>query len=509
LLARRAPLVAFMAAVLGSPLGLFPTRALATTTCASLCGTSDPCTIGSTVTMDDGQVFDCSAYTQIIIGDFGTLKVSDGSFQFLGNSLDVKPGGKIQATATGADADIGVDIELTGNLDLCGKVLANGDWGGGTVTVTTGGYMRIDEAGTNGIEANGTSTDADGGDIDLTSTGDVTINCPLHVDGSGSGTNSGGSITIETNGSISTSLDGVITAIGRKGEGGSIRLQADGLITTGTNLDAFGKLDTGNGGIVDISADTVTIGGPISVRGGAGVSGGSAYGGSVAIEAACGGVALNADVDARGGEGGGIEGGSLSIDSVGDVTVASGVQILSQATQSAGVGGDVEIESDGRLSIGTGVVIDAHGDTVDTSGEGASVVLGGCTIDVAAGVTVDVTGYVGGVVTVSGGEEPGVAPLPAGSVQPVVVDETAVLKAAGNSSDFDGEIEVVVRNSVSGECANQPGVACILDSDCTAGCSTDECIDASPDTDGVESQFDLTPSRIEATRMVSCVTSCP
>ena len=508
--ARRAPLVALTVAVLGGLVALFPAHALATTTCADVCGTSDPCTIGATITIDPDQVFDCSAYTQIIIGDFGTLKVSDGSFQFLGNSLDVKPGGKIKATATGANSDIGVDIELTGNLDLCGKVLANSDWGGGVVTISTGGYMRIDEAGTNGIEANGTSTDADGGDIELTSTGDVTINCPIHADGDGgSGTTSGGSITIETNGSISTSLDGVITATARKGEGGSIRLQADGAITTGTNLDAFGKLDTGNGGIVDIAADAVTIGGPISVRGGVGANGGQATGGALQIESGCGGVALNANLDARASDTAGLLGGALLIDSVGDVTLAAGVQILTLATQADGLGGDVSIRSQGKVTLQSSVLIDARGDTVGTDGEGASVDIEGCTVELDPSAKIDARGYTGGLVTIQGGDEELALPLGAGTQQLLVIDATASVLAAGNSSDEDGEISLTVRHATQGQCLNQPTVPCTLDSDCTAGCSTDECVDANPDTSGEEGQFDLVPSRDHRSALVSCVATCP
>jgi len=509
LLACRAPFVAVSVAVLGALLGLFPAHALATTTCASLCGTNDPCTIGSTVTLNDGEVFDCSAYNQIIIGGFGNLKVTDGSFQFLGNSLQVYSGGKIQAVATGANSDIGVDIELTGNLDLWGKVTANSDWGGGSITISTGGHLIIYESGTDGIEANGTSTDADGGEIDLTSTGDVTINCPLHVDGSGSGTNSGGSITIETNGSISTSSDGVITAIGRKGEGGTIRLQADAAITTATNLDAFGKLDTGNGGIVDIAADTVTIGGPISVRGGVGANGGQATGGALAIEAGCGGIALNANLDARASDTAGLLGGALEIDSVGDVTVASGVQILTLATQADGLGGDVSIRSQGKVSLQSSVLIDARGDTVGTDGEGAGVEIEGCTVELAPSAKIDARGYTGGLVTIQGGDAELALPLGAGTQQPLVIDATASVLAAGNSSDEDGEISLTVRHATQGQCLNQPTLPCTLDTDCTAGCSTDECVDANPDTSGEEGQFDLVPSRDHRSALVSCVATCP
>ncbi len=507
---RRVSYAVLMAVVLGGLLGLSPARALAVT-CASVCGSNNPCTIGSTITLDPGDVFDCTAYDQVIIGNFGTLKVTNGSFTFLGNDLDVVSGGKIQVVATESGKDIGVVIELAGDLDLYGKVLANSAWGGGTIAVSTGGFLQVAESGTNGIEANGTAAAADGGDISLTSTGNVVILCPIQANGDGgSGTNSGGTITIESEGSILTSFDGLLTATARKSEGGTITLVADGDVTTGASIDAFGTQDTGDGGLVAIQAgNAITVGGAISVRGGVNVMGGDAYGGSVQLEAGCGGIQLNADIDARGGEGGGLAGGSLSVDSVGDVTIAAGVQILSQATQSDGVGGDIEIKSEGKLSLGANILIDARGDSIDTNGEGASVALEGCTIDVAAGVTIDVTGYAGGLLTLTGGTEPGTAPLPSGSTQPVVIDETAVLKASGNSTDFDGEIEVIVRNSVSGECATQPGVACELDTDCTVGCSTDECIDVNPDTDGVESQFDLTPTRIDATRMVSCVATCP
>jgi hypothetical protein len=345
----------------------------------------------------------------------------------------------------------------------------------------------------------------------LVANGNINVFDPIQADGASSGTTHGGDISIESrSGNVTTDLGGRMVVTGRLGSGGSIRLNAvEGDVSVSTNLDAFGTLVTGDGGLIHLSGgDAVSVNDPLSARGGASVSGGTAYGGAIRIDAGCGGVSLNADVEVRGGEGGGLDGGAFVVRSAGNVTIASGVEVLTEAQGTGGIGGDVTMESDGTITVGTNALIKAVGDTVDSDGAGATVEIIGCKVEIRNGAIIDTTGYQGGHVFLSGGAVPGAPPLPAGQLQPLVVDEASQIRATGHSSSQNGFIDLEVKQILKGKCTNNAAL-CTIDTDCTAGCQTGQCKDANPDRDGVNSQFNVTADLSEQRNVASCLAQCP
>lgn len=490
--------------------------------CTSFGGST--CSIDSVKAVLDGDTVDCSGL-DVSIGIQGGIKVSDGFFTLKANDLtasfDSGSSGKLVAVQTGGNSPGGFDVELSGDLDLLGTFRANGPNGGGTIHVDADGDITVFSTGTDGIEANGTTGDADGGEIEITAGGNITLYDPIQVSGDGGGDASGGSIRITAAGDIVTGTDGKIQAIGHNVEGGQITLiargnsalhpTADGDITIGAVIEAYAKGSDGNGGEVVITAeDAVTVSRPISVRGGVNVNGGDAFGGSVSINGGCGGVVINADIDGRGGQGGGLAGASLEVSAEGNITLKTGRKIWSEATQAGGVGGDVTLSSASDIILESSAQIDANGDTQNYGGEGASVELLGCNVSIADGVAIDVTGYDGGTIVVAAANDPSDAPLASGT-QPLFVDEVASLSVAGNATDgYDGEIELIVDEHRVGVCeGSNPPQACIADSDCVTGCGPVPCIDNNPDTEGVTTQFDVTHDSISNGSLVACLQQCP
>lgn len=476
----------------------------------NFCGSNNPCTINNTRTIDPGSLVDCSG-RDVTIGLQGVLSVTNGWFTLKANNLTISgnfnKAGKIRAVP-GQGAIGGIAIELTGDLLAYGSFHANSDDGGGWITVDADGDIKFLDSVATGIKANGTSSDADGGEIELNSGGDVIIERPLLAEGSGSGQTSGGSIVIQSDGDIDTALGGRMDATGHKYEGGWVELIAEGDVTIGAAVDVFGKGNDGDGGELVVTAGgAITVSDDISVRGGQYANGGESEGGSVLLEAGCGGVNLNADIDTSGGEAGsGNSGGALIIDSIGDVTISGSVTITTASRNDGGDGGDVALRSEGKLTLGSNVLIDASGDDAgNEEGSGASVELAGCEVDLASGATIDVTGYHGGTITFSAWELP-----PPTGAQPLVISEFSDLRVTNGGDGEDGEIELAVIQTKLGECSSDPGRECTIDTDCTVGCETGDCLYANPDTEGVWAQFvGADPAYVSETSLPSCMSTCP
>jgi hypothetical protein len=272
-------------------------------------------------------------------------------------------------------------------------------------------------------------------------------------------------------------------------------------------VTADGKSTGGNGGGIYLTAgDKVTVSSPISARGGVGSSGNEAMGGTLSIDAGCGGVDVSASPDLRGGEfGGGYDGGSFIVDSLGDITVASGVVIDTHAVGNGGSGEDVEIVSHtGKITLGSSAKIDVRGDTSDPDGDGlaGSVTLSGCELDVGDSAEILSTGLEGGEIVLSSSS--GVE-----DTTHLHVSGTSTIDASGAVSADDGRIVVAVaRESVTGTCSTDPSVDCQLDAECTVGCTVGNCDGINPDVDETFDQFVVAPEVDEDRNAESCHEAC-
>jgi len=250
------------------------------TTCTDICPGTGACTIGSLQNIDPGSTLDCSG-RDITVGDSGTIKVTDGDFELLADDLTLTgPGGLIYAVE-GSGEEVGaIDISLTGNLSLSGKIRANGAHGGGHLSIKAAGNISIPESGTDGVEADGTSPNASGGEIYLEAGGTMSIYDPVHAEGNTSGDNTGGTIDIRAAGNIVIATDGHISVPGRMDGGGSVTIVSEnGSVTLDEHIDVNGIGDTGDGGNIEIIAgNAITLNGSITANGGVNQGGGAAQG---------------------------------------------------------------------------------------------------------------------------------------------------------------------------------------------------------------------------------------
>jgi hypothetical protein len=478
------------------------------TTCQDVCPGTGACTISSTIDVDPDSRIDCSG-RDVTFTIYGNLRVTGGHLWFAArhvtvNAATTEGGGFIGRESAGGVQSV-VQLDLSGNLDLYGKIRVNGNKGGGTIAVSAAGDIRIWEKGSDGIEADGTAAGADGGEIRVEAGGSIAISDPIHAAGAGSAETSGGTIEIVAGGDILSDQHGHISAEGFKGLGGLVSLTSlGGDVVIHEHIDVEGRGATGDGGQVEIrAADRVEIHDQMTARGGVNVGGGQAAGGHVNVVAGCGGVLIAANVLANGGQlGTESASGDVKVESRGTVTVAGGVTIDVRALESDGLGGSIDLRSEQDLVLASSSKLDARGGA-SGGGEGGSIVLDACSVSVASSATVDVTAASGGSVSIAATQAP-----PTTGAQPLYIATGALLKAKGATADQDGAIDLAPTTSKAGKCSNDGSRSCFLDLDCTVGCQTGDCLYANPDTDGLATQFDLTPEKYSDEKIAVCTGAC-
>ncbi len=84
----------------------------------------------------------------------------------------------------------------------------------------------------------------------------------------------------------------------------------------------------------------------------------------------------------------------------------------------------------------------------------------------------------------------------------------AVVKAKGATNSVDGRVSLAPLTIKKGQCTNDGTLSCLLNQDCTVGCQTGTCLYPNPDTEGVSTQFDLAPVRLDNHGLGVCQASC-
>ncbi len=487
----------------------------ATVPCSpTLCAISaNPCTVSGTVNITPGSEVDCTG-RNVVVPSSAKIKVSDGFFKLIAASLDVQGSGSSQGVieavdGTGADPIGGFEIVTTGTATIGGSLQANSADGGGQITVDAVGNISIPNNGNNGVETNGTGPGGGGGRIALTSDGSILIEDPIQANSAGSGEAVGGQIDIDAGTSVTIQLSGCsVTAEGHQTDAGEIRINAgtDITIAAAVVLTADGNGEGGNGGGIYLTAgNKISLSAATSARGGKGAAGAESVGGTLQIESGCGGVDILGNLDLRGGEfGGGMDAGSLVVETRGNLTLGASKTIDTHAEGNGGSGGDVNLVAGRKILMGANSKIDARGNTSDPNadGLGASVVLRGCELEALGGATIDATGLTGGLIVLDAASPEGP------QVTSMHLASTSRFDASGVDPESDGTIRVAVGlESLTGTCSTN-GNPCTLDASCTTGCTPGSCDGLNPDTDGVLTQFLSTPSLREDHNLTGCDDSC-
>lgn len=483
-------------------LGLFASRSALAYSCDIVCGSQNPpqctctpgvgvCEIYSVETVPAGAVIDCSGTTIQLMSGYGGIKVSNGFLTLRAQDLIVNANRQVQATAQPTPGiAFGMKIELTGKLDLTGYLNANGDAGGGVISVDADGDILI-RAGLNGgygVMSNGTSSGAPGGSISLISGGSVTISDPVVAKGSTSGVTTGGSIVVDAAGDIS--IGDLVSVYGHKAGAGTIDFTAGdaakqtpapgvtpapGHIAVEYAVKAEGDGVEADGGEIRFKSNQLTIDALVSAIGGLNVSNETSHGGNVSMNVGSGGLAINNDVQATGGQAGA---GDIRAVSSGPITIAGGVHLLAGAVATSGDGGNVILESNGALTVGS-ATIDATGNAAyGNTGNGGAIELSGCAVSVATGATVDASGYAGGSVLLTGRESLFVSPTPGtvvhatftGSGQGSGQENGSILLGCRVPSLFcvdpSGSCGAPACTGSTGTCTTDASKSCTTDADC-------------------------------------------
>lgn len=319
-------------------------------------------------------------------GDGGTVELSAGVGTGAGNIVvertsffdtDAKSAGGFGGSV---DFDARGDGTATGNVTFNGTITCNGGTGndetgggdGGSIGITAVGDVITNDDNTV-MEVQGGRPDGFGGEFEvLTSTGNYSMVGRLVIGPLGE-EGSGGDVTVDIGGDIL--LDGRI-----EGPGSELLIEADGSLT----IENDGEIDISETGSLDLGAGAGLPGvlGRILIRGPL-----SANAGTISISARDA-ATLSAPIRADGPTGGG-PGGSVQ------VLVEAGPAILNntisvRATGGASDGGVLTIDAEGRVSV-VG--------TLDATGAGT---VGGMIGVVSAAESVDIPGTIRAGATGSG-----------------------------------------------------------------------------------------------------------
>lgn len=475
--------------------------------CSSSSGT---CTISATKNIDPGAVIDCGGRDIVVTGSGTKVIVTAGAFTLKARSLTLGSGRSI--LANGHDSiRTGVRLELSQNLVVSGDILARNGGGDSFIDIVVAGSATLDGSSPV-IALDGTAQNADGGEL-LIDAGDfIRISKLVDASGKAGGTsanqNGGGDVTLRSGSDIF--IDAEVRSFGRWYNGGNVNMAAAGDVTisyvAGTGqpkgqVIADGRSTDGDGGHVSIVAgDKVEVKGPINVAGGTNANGGDASGGSVDIDAGCGGILIADPIDATGGW----SGGEITLSSDSDVTISDILNL--EARQGSGGGGRLSVNAKGAVTITNGAWVTAWGHSASVhEGNGGRIGIAGCSVDVQGGSILEAIGHRGGLIELRGRKSPA-----SQSQFSVRVSSSAIVDAGkmgvGNC-EIDGRIFLDVRSPGPGVCSNATSQACNSRIDCP---TNGECINppGNPDTGGVNSQFYPTPRKRLQPELLACSTTC-
>ncbi|HZP42471.1 MAG TPA: DUF4215 domain-containing protein [Candidatus Binatia bacterium] len=297
-----------------------------------------------------GALVNLTAAGAVMLG--GTVALG-GGVQSIGGALAVEAGGDVTVTApidvSGGD---GGDIDITSNggdvtLEAGPVVNGAGDFGsGGTVTLAAHGTVSVKgglhgpgagsalDGGGDGalvditadtgavtlagtFDLSGAPPDGTGGEIDVTAGTDVVLTGAVLAGDTGID-GCGGSVSVSAGGNVTA---GIMQVPGGSCGGGSVSITGGGAVALNGEVDADGTLDEG-GGTIDATGPTLTVTAKVHANG----LDATSPGGLIGLSACTLTVASGGQVQALG-----LAGGTL-LQASGQLTVAGTVQASAAGT---------------------------------------------------------------------------------------------------------------------------------------------------------------------------------
>lgn len=446
---RRVATLAILSALVGSMLVIAAAREAHAACNTAICvGGATACTISGTNTIDDDCTLNWSGKDVTLASGASLKTAADGqNFAIVTDDFDVS--GTIQSR--GAPLATPLTITTAGYLNVHST---------GKIDVSRGGHATVDSTGAvqfDGTEfnADGGGSNADAGSITISSDGAVSTTGAIHATGSGGGF--GGRIDIESTTST-LSIGAAVTANGASGtlfhhDGGTIIIASAGDMTIGANVTANGNGTTAWGGSIDLTSggnviasgklhasgdsdgegggitveavDEAEFGDTVKVNGGAG--GGT--GGGITITAAS--VLVSSDWSANGGTD--ANGGAVAITAENGDVELQGTSYISAVSGNGGDGDTIEISATGNVTLNGELFASASG-----GGTGGDVTVSADgNVTVAADIVVDAAGTdsSGGTITITGGTN-----------HTVTISQLLAARSTSSTGWFDGGIAVSACN---------------------------------------------------------------
>jgi hypothetical protein len=425
--------------------------------------TADPCLVTQAYDVQSGVTLDFGTRAVIVtqVGSQGELDFGAGSATILCGDFTVEERPFVSRILLSAGGVGGAArIVARGKCSLDGTVpcLSDRDCDDASAGVCSAGTGSI-------VIADKVQGSADpGGTLRLVAHDSIETSKPIDLDNASAGAH-GGSLELDTKAGSIDIGDSILVQGGSKSYGGEVTIHSAGDLTLDGNIDASGGED--RGGAADLTADgDIFINDDINVRS----SFGAGTGGTIQIHAQ----------------------GNLTFSGVSatDKTVMDSLGHRADDEPESGDGGDQRYSADGTLTVGPYVRLDASGpDVTNPDSEGGEIELSACTVNVQSLSELQSNGKHGGSIQLIARTS-------------LTVSSSSTIDALHTSGGRAGDIALTVRPT--GTCSNNWTKTCLVNADCTVGCSTGTCNNSNLYTGGTLSQFDPTPVIVNDPELPGC-----
>lgn len=315
-----------------------------------------------------GNALRLAGQSEIETGTTGTAAAAD--MIITAREVWLASGSKLSADATTSSSGPGGTIRIGGPKGLNDAALfvdgpesgifsnTQGTGAAGNVDVNATS-ITLQNGGTLSVKTTGTSSTATGGSITVTATDQLTLSNKASITASTSGPGNAGNILVKAT-DIAISGGSTITASSTgPGNAGTVTIQglqgpASSLLINGVNSGVFTKTnDTGAGGDIKISSNSVRMQDEGRISGETSGTAATATGGRVGVEGDR--IRIESGALVTSSSAGAGSGGNITLAARESVTVLDGASVSASST-GTGAAGNIEIDAGKQLDIQRGSI---------------------------------------------------------------------------------------------------------------------------------------------------------
>jgi len=341
-------------------LALFETSPAQATTAGDICAsTVNPCVVDRPLLIQSGSLLDFGARA-LVIRRGGSMNVREGSMTVRSGSLTVEPGAALLGVGQSSGGTITVrttgDLRVLAGGQTKGRIDASAESLGGLLDIDAGGIVQI--AGT--LAAKG-GTEGFGGDVDVSSGGRLTVESTGDVSTSAGRQGGGGAVTLT---GLGITIDGALDAAG--GDCSACAIDLDALTgsletTASSRLSVSATLAGSDAGEMALVAANVILGGPLFGEGAGSEIERGGSGATLSIDATQT-IRIEERVSIFGAAPDG-DGGSLEATAGTDIVVNGPVRALANGSVTEGCGSPFEVTFDAGRDLVLAAEVNVRGGT--------------------------------------------------------------------------------------------------------------------------------------------------